>query len=82
MDAVTAGSGAHQQHDVVHFTGCGGCDVIGADQAYTHSVDQRVSGIGLVKANLTGDVGHANAVAIPRDATDHAVEKMPVLRVF
>ena len=82
MDAITAGSGAHQQHDVVQFTGCGGCDVIGADQAYTHSVDQRVSGIRLVKANLTSDVWHANAIAIPRDTADHAVEKMPVLRVF
>ena len=81
MYAVPPGAGAHQEQHVPHLAGCGRGDAVGPDQAHAHGVDQWILRIRLVEADLASYVGHADAIAVPRDAAHHAMKQVPVLRV-
>ena len=48
--------------------------VLLAQYADTHRIDQRVAGVALVEDGLAADVGQAQRVAVSADAADHAVE--------
>ena len=78
MNAVAPGVGAGQQQHAAGNAGGGRGQPVFFNEADTHSVDQRVEGIGRVEADFAADVGDADAVAVPRNAAHHAAQKMPV----
>ena len=79
MDAVTTRFRANQQQDTARPpSGCRS-QFLGGDQAHAHGVDQGILGVGLVKVNFAGHVGHADAVAVPGNALNHASEEMAVV---
>ena len=55
--------------------GDGAHDLVGAQQAGAHGVDQAVAGVGVFEVDLAAHRGDAQAVAVEADAADHAVEQ-------
>ena len=81
MDAVAAGFGSDEEEEVAGLARGGLDDAVGTDEADAHGVDQGVLGVGVSEAYFAADVGHADAVAVPGDAGDHAVEQIAVAGV-
>ncbi len=74
-DAVAAGLGADQHDVVAGAAGDGAHDLVGAQQAGAHGVDQAVAVVAVLEVDLAADRGNAQAVAVEADAADHAVEQ-------
>ena len=81
VDAVPAGAGAGEEQQVARRVGGGAGEVVDFGDAHAHSVDQRVAGVGFVKADFAGHVGDADAVAVPGDAVHDAAQQPAVVGV-
>ena len=75
VDAVAAGVRADEQQQVAGAGGDGADEVVGADEADAHGVDEGVVVVAGREGDLAADVGDADAVAVPGDALDDAVEE-------
>src|SRR5690606_37371743 len=71
-DAVTAGLGAQEDHDVPDAAGLHGLEALARQHAHAERVDQRVALVAGVEEGLAADVGQAHAVAVVADALDDA----------
>src|SRR5690606_9404982 len=80
-DAVAAGAGAEEHDLVAHARGVGEVDVLVAQHAEAQRVDERVALVGRVELGLAADVGQAQAVGVPGDAGDGAVDDARGVRV-
>ena len=81
VDAVPAGAGAGEEQQVARRVGGGAGEVVDFGDAHAHSVDQRIAGVGFVKADFAGHVGDADAVAVPGDAVHDAAQQPAVVGV-
>ena len=72
-DAVAARARAEQHHLVAGALGVGEVQVLVAEHADRERVDERVRLVHRVEPRLAADVRQAEAVAVERDAADHAV---------
>ena len=79
MDTVAPRFRPHQQQYAANFPSRGRGDAVFGNQAHAHGVDQRVVGVGRVEVYLAAHVGHPNAIAVPGNAADHAVEQVAVV---
>ena len=77
VDAVAAGVGADEQQQIAAAGGLRAHEVIGGDEADAHGVHEGVAVVAGREGDLAADVGHADAVAVPGDALDDAVEEAP-----
>ncbi len=71
-DAVAAGAGAEEDHEVALTRGAGQVDVLVAHGAHAEGVHQGVALVHRVEDDLAADVGQAQAVAVAADAGHHA----------
>ena len=80
-DAVAPRLGADEQHEVAHAGRLGAHDLVGAQQAGAHGVDQAVAGVAVFEVDLAADGGDADAVAVEADAADHVLEQVALARL-
>ena len=73
-DAVAAGAGSEQHDLVAGAARVGELEVLVAQDADRERVDERVALVDRVEHRLAADVRQAQAVAVERDAADHAVD--------
>ena len=76
MDAVAAGVGAHQEHEIAGATGGRAGQPALLDDANAHCVDQTVDPVRLVEIELATDCRHADAVAVSANTGHNSVEQM------
>ena len=74
MNTVAARACAHQQQDVARISRSGGGQGVFPNQPDTHGINQWVLGIGIVEINLTGHVGHADAISVPGNSGNNSVK--------
>ncbi len=79
VDAVAARLGADEDDGVARALGGRGDEVVVAQEADAHGVDEGVFAVGVVEEDLAADVGDAEAVAVAADAGDDALEEVAVL---
>src|SRR5205823_8782494 len=82
MDAVAAGRGADQQHQVARLARGGARQVVTVDDADAHGIDERVAAVAGMKVGFAAHGGDADAVAVARDAADNAAEEVTVARLI
>ena len=64
---------------VAHALGRAARDLLVAQNAEAKGVDQRIALVALVEINLARDGRNAEAIAVMRDAADHAAEEPAVV---
>ncbi len=82
VDAVPAGIGADEEENVPDSGRAGALQAVGSRDANAHRVDQRVSVVGAGEEHFAADSWDAEAVPVPADAANDAIEEEPVLGVF
>ena len=71
-DAIQTGAGA-EEHDLIALARCKGqLQVIDLEGAHAQGIDQRVTGIGLIKDGLAANIGQAQGVAVATHAGNNA----------
>src|SRR5205085_2349831 len=80
VDAVAAGARAHVNHGIAHARGLGVENVLLAAHAEGEDVDQRVAVVAGLENAFAANSGHAETVAIVRDARYHAAGDAAVAR--
>jgi hypothetical protein len=76
VDTVAARLVADVEHRVARPFGPGAEDLIGADQADAHHVDERIARVFRREGDLAAHRRAAEAVAVPADARDDAVHEL------
>ena len=79
MDAVLARFGAHVNHRVAHAARARVEDLVLFEHAQREHVHQRVAVVARLEDAFAADGGHAEAVAVMRDAGDHAAKEPAVI---
>ena len=79
-EAVAAGAVADVEDGIARAGGCAAPDLARAQGAEAEDVHQRVAVVARVEVDLAADRGHADAVAVVRDAGDDAGEQAAVGR--
>ena len=72
VDAVAAGARAHVDHRIAHARGLGVENVFLAADAEREDVHQRIAVVAALEDALAAHRGHAEAIAVVRDAAHHA----------
>src|SRR3989449_8467662 len=81
VDAVAARLVADVEDGVADALGARQVDAVGAHETDAHDVHERVAGVLRRERDLAADGRAAEAVAVPRDAGDDAVDQVLRLRV-
>ena len=76
-DAVATGRGTEKDGQVADARGLAEHEPVGGQHAEAQHVHQRVVGIGLVEHRLAAHRGHADRVAVARDAAHHTFGDPP-----
>ena len=79
MDAVAPGLRADVDDRIAFARGLGVEDLVAPDQSQSERIHQRIAGVARLELGLAAHVGHAEAVAVRRDAADHALKHGMVL---
>src|ERR1700682_5530137 len=74
VDAIATCVGADEHQAVAGALGPGMHELIDANEAYTHRVDERVVGVALIEIDLAAHRWDADAVAVPADACDYSLD--------
>ena len=74
-DAVAPGAAAEQHGQVARARGDAEHQAIGGQRPHAQHVDQRVLGVAGIEGQLAPDGGHADRVAVARDAAHHALDQ-------
>ena len=80
MDAVAAGLGADVDDGIAGAAGSGEEKFVLRRDAEREDVDQRIAGVAGLEGDFAADGGHAEAVAVMRDAAHDAVEQAAIAR--
>ena len=78
--AVAPGRRAHVVDGVAEARGLPAPDLVVAQGAEAEGVHQRVALVRAVEVDVPADGGHADAVAVVRDAGDHSAQEPPASR--
>jgi len=78
MDAVLARRRAEVDHGVADPFGFGRGDLLEANEADTHRIDERIAAVARVEGDLARHGGHAHAIAVSGDARDDMLEQVAV----
>ena len=81
MDAVASRLGSDVEDGVADAFRARPEDPVRGHQPDRHGVDERVARVLGGEADLAAQVRHAEAVAVPRDSRDHALEKVSRLGI-
>ena len=80
VNAVASRVGPDQHEEIARRARGGAEELVRRNDADAHGVHERVAGVGVGEDDLSADVGDADAVAVLRDARDHAAEEIAVPR--
>ena len=80
MDAVAAGFCANVNHRIAGAPRLREKQVLFFRDAQRQHIHQRVGRVARLELHFAADRGHAEAVAVMRDAADHAVQDAPIAR--
>jgi len=80
VDAVPPRASAHINHRVAGAGGLGVKDIFLAAHPQGENIDQRVAVVTRLEEALAAHRGHAETIAVVRDARHHAAQDAPVAR--
>src|SRR5207248_4203268 len=82
VDAVAAGVGTDQQHDVAGAVGLCMPQPLVRHQPNAHRIDNRVVGVTAIEVDLATDRRTAEAIAVAADARDDTLEQVTIAPPF